>query len=101
MSSGWAGNVGGSGPGPGPSGDHTVYIEQFTLTPANITSQSVGLTFVPIPYGEPTVNVEGGPEQIYGSDFVLNGQQITWAGLGLAQLLDVGDILVVAYPITT
>lgn len=99
MSSGWGGNQ--TSASPGPSGDHTVYTEQFTLTPEDVTNQYVNLTFSATDPKEVTVNPDGGPEQIYGQDFTATSSQVSWAGYGLGQLLDVGDILVVTYPILT
>lgn len=97
MSSGWGGGI--TSASPGPSGDNTYYTEQKTLTPTDITNQFIILTSAPTDPGETDATVIGGPLQDYGVDFVVIGNKLTWAGLGLDSLVDVGDIISVTYPI--
>lgn len=97
MSSGWGQSL--TSASPGPSGDNTVYTEERTLGPADISAQQITLFAVPTAAAETTVTPIGGTEQKYSDDYLVSGQILSWAGRGLASLLDVGDTLVVTYPV--
>jgi len=72
-------------------------IERIPLTQDNIDSKSVTLEAAPLVPSGVLLICEGGIIQIYGLDFVIVGNTITWDNLGLDNFLDNTDVLIVQY----
>lgn len=67
------------------------------LTQENIDSKSAQLTATPINPEFTQLTVIGGSNQLYGIDFTVSGNSVSWDGLGLDNFVDVGDILVIQF----
>ena len=73
------------------------YVEQFVLTSNDITAKKVTLTLSPNPTNKVEVEIQGGPTQYSGIDFVVNNNEVSWAQLAVESLVEVGSILTVKY----
>ena len=73
------------------------YFEEFILTPADIAAKQVRLTLSPNPSNKVQVELQGGPTQYSGIDFVVIDDVISWASLAIEGLIEVGSILIVKY----
>jgi len=71
-------------------------VEEITLTSTDIIDKEVSLQQTPID-SNTLLDVMQGPSQRFGVDFNIIGNVLTWDSLGLDNLLEVGDILRVAY----
>lgn len=67
------------------------------LSSADISNGFITLPNIPSVASSVCVDVIGGVAQVYGSDFVVSGSQLSWAGLGMAGTLEAGDRLRVFY----
>ena len=61
----------------------------------NIDNKFVILSREPFLPGSVTLDIAGGIPQLYGFDFVVSGNVLSWNGLGLDNLLEVGDTLII------
>lgn len=73
------------------------YTDTIVLTPTNITTKRVTLTNAPLLAYNTTIQPRGGCTQFKGEDFIVDGADISWSGLGLDGLLEAGDIINVDY----
>lgn len=71
--------------------------ELFQLTELDIAQKKLTLTLTPDLSYTVTVAPRQGCQQFIGSDFLVNGKEIRWEGLGLDGLLIAGDIVQVDY----
>jgi hypothetical protein len=76
-------------------------IEYFTLVPTDITRKYITLGYTPI-NDEISLVVIGGPNQVYGVDFIRKeSTKISWATIdvssGLQGIVQSGDILQIEY----
>jgi len=67
----------------------------ITLSGTDITNKQVNLTQIPINANKTRVSVGGGVEQVYGDDFTVSGSTLSWNGLGLESILEIGDKLII------
>lgn len=72
-------------------------VDKFTLDGTAITNKSVTLSGTPANAASTVLHVQGAPHQTYGSDFSVSGTTLSWNGLGLDGLLEVGDSLTVIF----
>lgn len=92
--------LGGFPIGKGANGGGSAYNVQFIiLTTQDILNKYVTLEATPTVEEDVLVTPEGGPMQIYGNDYIVNGNQLSWDGLGLDGVLEVGEYLIVQMPI--
>jgi hypothetical protein len=91
--------TGGSGGGGGGGGGSSITPKTIypILLAADITNKAITLPDVPIQPTAVTVDMIGGIAQVYGTDFVVSGNQLSWTGLGLEALLAANDQLRVSY----
>jgi hypothetical protein len=80
--------------GAGPGADKT-RIENIELSAVHIAGKQVSLAETPV--GSIALDVFKGTAQIQGTDFAVSGNVISWNGLPLESLLEIGDILRVQY----
>ena len=73
------------------------YAQYFTLSSTDITNKYVTLTNTPTQPAETQMTILGGILQIYGFDFTVSGNQLTWSGTDLDGWLSAGDELFVYY----
>lgn len=73
------------------------YVNEFTLSPTDITNKFVTLSQAPDTAADTILTVIGGPMQSYGTDFTVSGSQLSWSGLFLDGVLVSGDILVIQF----
>lgn len=73
------------------------YLPQtlYIVTGTDISNQYVTLGTTPTTANLVRMTVVGGPEQAYGSDFTVTGNQLGWSGLFLAGVLNSGDQLII------
>ena len=69
-------------------------IAYLTVTPAVLAAKRVYLNGVPLAVA---VNMSTGSAQEEGLDYVVSGHQVSWAGLGLEDDLEIGDVLRISY----
>ena len=80
--------------------DPDYFISYFTLQADDISDGYVTLpSFVTSPSDASNIIVDvlGGPAQVYGLDYMIDFDALSWEGLALQGLLDVGDTLRVIY----
>lgn len=69
----------------------------ITLTSTEISNKKVLLSAAPTIPELTTLNT-GGVGQTYGIDFtVVNGNELSWDGLGLESILEVGDLIKIVF----
>ena len=71
--------------------------EEKTLSMQNIVDSQVILSRIPAVASIVKVLPDGGIPQRYGIDYAVVGNVLTWHGLGLAGVLEEGDILYITY----
>jgi len=71
--------------------------EYRTLSAGEITAKQIVLVLTPNAPTEVSVDVQGAGAQFYTDDFVVSGNILGWAGLGLDGVLVAGDKLRVLY----
>lgn len=82
---------------PATSATGNFLVNEFTLSPTDITNKYVTLSQVPAVAAKTLLTVIGGPMQSYGADFTVSGSQLSWSGLFLDGVLVSGDMLVVEF----
>lgn len=78
-----------------PSNIYTV--EYFTLDSLNISSSSITLSHTPTDPTTVTLDVISGSAQVYGEDYMVSFDVLSWLYTPLYGILDVGDKLRVTY----
>lgn len=78
-----------------PSNIYTV--EYFTLDSLNISSSSITLSHTPTDPTTVTLDVISGSAQVYGEDYMVSLDVLSWLSTPLYGILDVGDKLRVTY----
>ena len=78
-----------------PSNIYTV--EYFTLDSLNISSSSITLSHTPTDPTTVTLDVISGSAQVYGEDYMVSFDVLSWLSTPLYGILDVGDKLRVTY----
>lgn len=78
-----------------PSNVYTV--EYFTLTSAQVTSGSVTLSYTPTSPEVVTLDVISGSAQVYGEDYSVTGNLLSWADNPLYGIMAEGDKIRVTY----
>lgn len=78
-----------------PSNIYTV--EYFTLDALQISNSSITLSHVPTDASTVTLDVISGSAQVYGEDYTVSLNVLSWLGTPLYDILDVGDKLRVTY----
>ncbi|NBU34062.1 hypothetical protein EB118_06785 [bacterium] len=78
-----------------PSNVYTV--EYFTLDALNISSSSITLSHTPTDSSSVTLDVVSGSAQVYGEDYTVSLNVLSWDATPLYGILDVGDKLRVTY----
>jgi hypothetical protein len=79
------------------SGVETRKTELLTLTSTNITNKYVTLSQTPKTVSAVSVCPVGGIPQQYGVDYTVSGTTLSWSSLGLEDILEATDILIVEY----
>jgi len=73
-------------------------VDVVTIRAEHLSNKSVSLSKPPISWEKIRVFPEGGCNQYFYKDFIIeNDNELTWAGLGLDGLLELGDRLVIEY----
>jgi len=75
----------------------TRITEEFDLSPTDISSKYVQLSYAPIDYESSTIKIKGGATSIYGIDYTINDRLLSWNGYDLDGILLVGDKLFITY----
>jgi len=78
-----------------PSNIYTV--EYFTLDALQVSNSSITLSHTPIDVTSVTLDVISGSAQVYGEDYNVAINVLSWVGTPLYGMLDVGDKLRVTY----
>lgn len=68
-----------------------------SLTQSIINDKFIVLNNTPLVPEAITVAPAGGPQQLYGIDYEIQGNILTWNGLGLDGILDDSDKLIIRY----
>lgn len=71
--------------------------EVITLTQDMILLKAVTLSAVPAPASSVEVIPAGGFSQMYGVDYDVSGSNLIWGNLGLEEVLEAGDEIMVIY----
>lgn len=80
-----------------PAGVSDYAVNEFTLSPTDISNGFVTLSTTPINPTLTLLNVIGGPMQDYGVDFSVSGSTFSWSGLGLDGVLESSDKLYIQF----
>ena len=88
-SSAWVVTGGGGGGGG--------FVERFTLDAGDLAAKNVTLGTSPTDPGSIQFVVIGGPDQNKDVDFSLSGTTVSWNGLALDGILEIGDQLIISY----
>lgn len=73
------------------------WTDNFVLTLAQHAARAVNLDYTPLDPSKVELVPYGGPEQRSTVDFVVTGNVLSWDGLALELLLDVGSAFSVRY----
>lgn len=84
-------------PGGGGAGGVSAKVDNVTLSADNISGKAVTLSATPSNPAAVSLDIVGGTAQIYGSDFTISGNVLTWSGLTLDGTLQAGDVLRILY----
>jgi hypothetical protein len=71
--------------------------ETITLNTTHISNKYVTLSYTPVNVSEVVVVPVGGPMQIYGDDYTVTGNSLSWQARGMDGVLSVGDKLHISY----
>jgi hypothetical protein len=74
-----------------------VVVDEFVLTPTDISNKYVTLTRTPALSSEVAMNIIHGISQEFGVDFVCVGRQLSWSSYVLDGLLESGDSIRAVY----
>lgn len=84
----------------GSAGASDIVREVVILTSTHITNKSVTLSQVPSDAGGVQFFPDGGPKQRHGVDYtVVSSNVVSWASLGLENLLEVNDSIEFVYTV--
>lgn len=108
MGSGWAGNVGfindGTGGGSG-GGDEDYHTEYRNITAAEVFQQYLVLELHPQHPDQVEFTFTSGTSQVYGIDFTVTSdnenKRLSWYNLNMSQLIELGDRVIIKYPIVS
>lgn len=75
----------------------TVAPQIVNLTQTDIDNKYITLITTPLVPQALTIVPAGGPEQLYGIDYQIVGNILSWDGLGLDGILDNTDTLIIRY----
>lgn len=84
-------------PNPGAMPTGTFNVEYPVLVAGDITAKQITLAATPGTATQVIVDVIGGSSQIYGTDFSVSGNILTWNGLGMEAILSASDVLRIQY----
>ena len=74
------------------------YDQTLTLTAQNIAEKKIVLSFIPEFPERIKLTPDGGPQQIYGIDYIIiNRNEISWDGFGLDGFLEEDEIIFLNY----
>lgn len=71
--------------------------QRIVLTQQDIDNKFVTLNIAPLYPTTVSLTCENGIPQVNGVDFIVNGNILSWDGLGLDNFLDNTDVLIVQY----
>ena len=74
-----------------------IVFASFTIDADDLTNGSVTLPYALAPGAIPITWIVGGIIQQFDQDYTVNGAILSWAGLPMEELLEVGDILQIHY----
>lgn len=81
-----------------PLGDGSQPIKELIEINQNqIDNKSITLTSLPLNPTASKFTFINGTVQLYGIDYVIDGQNIDWQGLGLDGFIEVGDLVLIEY----
>lgn len=72
-------------------------VAVLTLTEESILNKKISIPKEPTTPTSVLLLPVGGIPQVYGKDFIVNGTELIWKGLGLDNFLDTSDILIFHY----
>ena len=72
-------------------------VDTIDLTQGDINNKFVTLSQTPLVPDAVILNIDGGIPQIKGIDFIIQGNKISWNGLGLDGFLEETDVLIIQY----
>ncbi len=79
----------------------SAYVQSFTLDATNISNKYVVVDNVPTTPTSARMEVRGFPPQFYTTDFIFttddSGKRVSWGGLSLDGLLQIGDQITIIY----
>ena len=81
----------------GSGGGNQTVVQYFTLTPGQIASSSVTLTYSPSPANQTALDIISNGPQYYSDDFTVSGNVLSWSGKPIDGLLAIGDRIRVQY----
>lgn len=79
------------------SGGSAVNIDKFTLDGTDISNKFITLSGTPTTAGNTILIIIGGIVQDYSVDFTISGAVLSWNGLGLDGILEIGDKLIIQF----
>lgn len=83
--------------GSGGGGGSGVNINKFTLDSTDISNKFITLSEAPATPGNTILTIIGGIVQDYGVDYTVSGTTLSWNGLFLDGILEIGDKLIVQF----
>lgn len=91
--------VGSGGSGPANSIASKYIVENRTLTTLEATNMQLTLDNTPPQNLKVSLDIVSGVTQEYGTDYIVNGNILSWSGLALETVLSAGDKLRIIYPL--
>lgn len=80
-----------------PEEGEDIVFDSFNISADDLIAGKVTLSYPLAPSSTPIVWVVGGIIQQFDEDYTVDGTELSWNGMGLEDLLEVGDILQIHY----
>lgn len=74
-----------------------IKTDNIQLNAAQVANKQVTLSQTPIEATQVLLDIPSGVTQVYGPDFSVSGNILTWNGLGLETILEINDRLRIVY----
>ena len=88
---------GSTGGGGGGGGSSNFIVDYPSINSTDLLNKYIVLSGAPNPATKTILDIPTGTPQIYGTDFVVTGSQLSWNGLGLDGQVNLGDTFRIQY----
>ena len=72
-------------------------VQNLTVAIADVLTGQISLALAPFDPSSTVVDIIGEGAQLYGTDFTVTGNILSWSGRGMASVISAGDVLRIQY----